>query len=139
MALLTKCAHPFLANPRAPFRMGPYVAGEVLPVACPCFIHTDGKAYKCVQGTVGGVAAYNKWDGFCIQGAAAIGDPITLFGVGAEITCTSGAAAGAMIIGGFVWIGATGTINPAVGTTATDIPFAKSISVDTIRIVRPPL
>ncbi len=139
MAVLTKSAAPFLRNPRAPFRMTPLLAGEVIPVACPCYIAATGLVMRCVQGTVGGFAAYNAWDGFCIEGAAAIGDPVTLFGVGAEITCTTGAAAGVVTIGGMIWIGAVGTINDAVGTTATDIPFAKGISINSIIIIRPPL
>jgi hypothetical protein len=131
MANLTKITAPYLADTIAPLRMSPLYAGEAIPVASPCYIAADGTVMKCVTTTVD--EANHPWfDGICIAGAAAIGDPVTLFGLGARIHVT----ASGNTIGARYWISATaGSISDAKVASA-DVPFAKAVSATDIRIIR---
>lgn len=136
MANLTKATAPYLSDPRAPLRLGPLYAGEVIPVGSPCYVKNDGLVYKCVTTVTGHVVTVSAWDGFCISGAPAVGDPVTLFGIGARIhICeTTG-----VLIGTYYWISATPGAIATAAVVATDIPFAKGVSATDIRIIRSPL
>jgi hypothetical protein len=137
-ANITKIASPRLADTHTPIRRGPLYAGEVLPVACPCYVHTDGKVYKCVSTAVyTAPATTSKWDGFCIQGAAAIGDPVTLFGEGTRVTI----AASGLTIGAFHYVSATAgaLYDAAVAASDGTHPVSKVVSATDILIIRPPL
>jgi hypothetical protein len=130
-ANLTKISAPYLSDTNLPVKMSGLFAGEVLPVACPCYIHTDGKVYKCVSTKVD-EANHAVFDGFCISGALAIGDPVTLVGLGARIHVT----ASGNTIGARYWVSATaGAISDTKVATA-DAPIAKAVSATDIRIIR---
>lgn len=134
MANLTKISAPYLSDPRAPLRMGPLYAGEIIPVASPCYVAADGTVMKCITTTTGFIATVSAWTGFCISGAAAIGDPVTLFGVGTRAhICASG-----VVIATYYWIAATAAQIDTTAVVATDIPFAVGVSTTDIRIIRPP-
>lgn len=84
----------------APQITGDLYAGEALDAAAPCYIkQSDGKVYMC-NGTTKGAEA-TKFDGFTPR-ACAIGEPVTLFGVGARFRYGS-----ALTIGARLYISAT--------------------------------
>lgn len=137
MAHLTKATivPPYLVNPRAPLRLGPLVAGAAIDPGSPCYIKPDGLVYMCITTATGYVATVSAWDGFCIK-ARAIGDPVTLFGVGSRIHITETTG---VLIGTFYWIAATAGQIDTTAAVATDLPFAKGVSATDIIIIRPPL
>ncbi len=127
MALQTKDAAASMDTSTgmfAPQITGNLYAGEALAVAAPCYIKaSDGKVYMS-NGTAANEAA--TFFGFVAR-ACAIGEPVTLFGVGARfrygsgmtpgqklfVAATPGALDTAATIGGLVAI--------ARAVTATDI------------------
>jgi hypothetical protein len=130
-ANITKITAPYLADTIAPLRISPLYAGEAIPVCSPCFIHTDGKAYKCVSTEVD-EANHTKFDGISIAGAAAANDPVTLFGLGARIhVCASG-----LTIGARYWVSATAGAIYDAKVASADTPIAKAVSATDIRIIR---
>lgn len=130
-ANMTKTAAPYLSDTIAPLRIAPLFAGEVLPVLCPCYIDTDGTVKKCVSTAVD-IANHAKFDGICIKGAAAIGDPVTLYGLGARIK----AADSGLTIGTLWWVSATAGALYDTKVASADTPVAKAVSATDIKIIR---
>jgi hypothetical protein len=132
-ANLTKVTAPYWVV-KSPLRRT-VRAGEILPVACPVYIHSDGKAYKCVS-TACTIGTISKWDGLTQQ-AAAIGDAVTVMGVGARMhVCASG-----ITIGAFYFVsGTAGAISDTkIAATDTNYPCFKGVSATDLEVVRPPL
>jgi hypothetical protein len=126
MALVTRSAS---ASPdtgslmRAPQIAGDLYAGEALDPAAPCRIHTDGLVYM-TNGTANNANA--NCDGFTAR-AVAVGQPVTLYGVGARFQYGSGLTPGARYYaaataGRLDTAATTGGLEPiAVAVNATDI------------------
>jgi hypothetical protein len=132
MADLTKSASASMDTSTgmfAPQKTGNLYAGEALGVAVPCYIKAaDGLVYQS-NGTAANEAA--KFDGVTPR-AYAIGEPVTLFGVGARFRYGTG-----LTIGADLFISATaGKLADAATTggvraiarvmTATDIVITKN-------------
>ena len=102
MALVTRVAQASMdasTGMFAPQITGNLYAGEALDVAAACYIKAaDGKVYMS-NGTAANEAA--KFDGFTPR-ACAIGEPVTLFGVGARFRYGSG-----LTVGADLFVGAT--------------------------------
>ena len=123
---------PHLTDPHAPVRIT-IKAGAVFTGGQTAFIHTDGTAHLG-DAAVTGIANVSKFDGVVLN-AAAIGEPVTLFGIGAKIYITDAT----LTIGNFYYVAATpGLFNIAakVATADTYLPVAKCISAHEIMIVR---
>jgi hypothetical protein len=138
MATLTIHTKPWLVDPRAPIRVGPFYAGEVLPAGSACYLKSDGKIWLTyATAAVPGPNVASKFDGICIEGAAAVGDPVTLFGLGAIIDLSD-----SMTIGTFYYaaaIGSKGLLDDTAGgvvTTVQEIPLCMAYSATAVLVVR---
>jgi hypothetical protein len=135
MADLTKVTSPRLSDSHALFRRGPLYAGEVLSVGSPCYVASDGLVYMSfATAAVPGPSVNSIFDGFCIEGAAVIGDPVTLFGVGSIVDLSTTVLA----IGDILWASDTpGEISDtAIATTADEVPIAKAVSASAVIVTR---
>ena len=104
------------------------VAGEALDVAAPCYIKTsDGKVYMS-NGTAANEAA--EFVGFTPR-AVAIGEPVTLFGVGARFSYGTGLSPGDRY-----YIGATAGRLDSAATTGDAVGVAQAITATDIRVTR---
>ena len=123
-----------LADPRAPIRIGPFICGATaIPLGAPCYVTATANTVlpSITTTTSPGLATNTAFNGFAIL-ATAIGDPVTLFGVGTRITIV----ASGLTIGAYYWCSATaGRISDALVLTG-DIPFAYSVSATDIVICR---
>jgi hypothetical protein len=120
-----------LADPHAPVRFTA-PAGEVLAAGMGVFLYTDGTFYK-IDKTVTTIANVSKWYGIVLS-AAAIGEPVTAFGIGAKIYLSDAANA----IGSFWYVSATaGSFYDAkVASADTYLPCIKMITANIAEVVR---
>lgn len=124
MALITKVSPDVDASSAMVALQAPLIAGEALEVADACYIAgADGLVYKA-DGTAGDELA--QFAGFAAR-TAAIGDPITLYGIGTRFKYATG-----MTPGDRFFVAATagrlddaattgGTVAVAMAVSATDI------------------
>lgn len=111
----------------APQVTGNLYAGEALAAVAPCYIKaSDGKVYMS-NGTAANEAA--KFDGFTPR-ACAIGEPVTLFGIGARFRYGSG-----MAIGTNLFISATAGLLADAATTGGTVAVARTVSSTDIRVI----
>ena len=130
MSTITKSASVRLADAHAPFRIAA-IAGEAIADGSPCYIADTGLAMMCVSTAVV-IANVSAYDGVCISGAA-IGNAVTLFGLGTKIFI----ADATLTIGTMWYVGAAGVFNSAaVASADTYLPIAKAITTSVIEIVR---
>lgn len=107
---------------------GNLYAGEALGVAAPCYIKAaDGKVYQS-NGTAANEAA--KFDGFTPR-ACAIGEPVTLMGIGARFRYGTG-----LTIGTDLFISATAGTLSDVATTGGVRAIARVITSTDIRVTK---
>jgi hypothetical protein len=120
-----------LADPHAPVRLTA-PAGEVLTAGMVVFLHTDGTLYKAVS-TATTIANVSKFYGIVLR-AAAIGERVTAFGIGAKIHISDAANA----IGSFWYVSATaGSLYDAkVAAADTYLPVIKMITANIGEVVR---
>ena len=134
MALITMSATVYLADPRTPLRLGSFVVGATaLPIGAPCYITSTANTIlpSITTTTSPGLVTNTAFNGFAIQ-AGAIGETITLFGLGTRIHIVESG----LTIGAYYWCSATaGRISDALVLTG-DIPFAYSASATDIIICR---
>lgn len=131
MALVTKVAQASMDTSTGMFARqttGNLYAGEALAVADVCYIKaSDGKVYRS-NGTAVNEAA--KFDGIVAR-ACAVGEPVTLFGLGARFRYGSGLTIGtdlyvAATAGGLDTAPTVGGVDPIARVrTATDIQITK--------------
>jgi hypothetical protein len=107
-------------------------AGEILTAGMAVFLHTDGTWHKAVS-TATTIANVSKWYGIVVT-PAAVGEPITAFGIGAKIYMT----ATAQTIGTFWYVSATAgaLYDAAVATADTYLPCIKMITAHVAEVVR---
>jgi hypothetical protein len=104
------------------------VAGEALLACAPCYIKaSDGKVYQS-NGTSANEAA--KFDGMTPR-AVAIGQPVTLFGVGAKFEYSTGMTPGANL-----FIATTAGRLADTATTGDAVGVARAITATVIRVTR---
>lgn len=131
MALVTKSASASVDTSTAMFARqtsGNLYAGEALGVCAPCYIKaSDGKVYQS-NGTAANEAA--KFDGFTPR-ACAIGEPVTLFGLGTRMRYGTGLTIGANL---FVFTTA-GTLGDAA-TTGGTLAIARVRTATDIQVIR---
>lgn len=131
MALVTKVAQASVDTSTAMFARqttGNLYAGEALGVCDACYIKaSDGKVYRS-NGTAANEAA--KFDGITPR-AAAIGEPVTLLGLGTRLRYGTGLTIGtdlfvAATAGGLDTAATTGGLRAIARVrTATDIQITK--------------
>lgn len=138
MATLTIHTKPWLVDPRAPIRIGPLYAGEILPAGSACYVASTGLVMLTyATAAAPGPNVASKFDGMCIEGAAAIGDAVTLFGLGAIIDLSSG-----LTIADYYYaaaIGSKGLLEDTPGgvvTTVQEIPICQAVSASAVMVVR---
>jgi hypothetical protein len=111
----------------APQITGNLYAGEALAVAAPCYIKAaDGKVYMS-NGTAATEPA--TFFGFVAR-ACAIGEPVTLFGVGARFRYGSG-----MTIGQKFFVAATAGALDTAATTGGTVAIARAITATDITVI----
>ena len=105
-------------------------AGEAILAGAPCYVKAaDGLVYNS-NGTAANEAA--KFDGFTPR-AAAVGQPVTLFGVGSRFHYT---AAGGLTPGANLYVDTVaGGLNTAATTGGVN-PVARAIDDTDIRVIR---
>lgn len=103
-------------------------AGEALDAVAPCYIkQSDGLVYMS-NGTAANEAA--GFDGVTPK-AYSVGQPVTLFGVGAKFKYGSGLTPGAKL-----YIGATAGRLDTAATTGDAVGVAKVVKSNLIRVIR---
>lgn len=131
MALVTRVAQASMDASTGMYARqtsGNLYAGEALDVAAPCYIKaSDGKVYMS-DGTAANEAA--KFDGFTAR-ACAIGEPVTLFGIGARFRYGSGLTPGANY-----FVAATKGRLDTAATTGGTVAVARAINATDVRVVR---
>jgi hypothetical protein len=130
MALITRSADASMDASTAMYasQITGLVAGEALDVAAPCYLKTaDGKVYMS-NGTAANEAA--EIIGFSPR-AVAIGEPVTLFGLGTRFRYGTGLSPGDKY-----YIGATAGRLDAAATTGDTIGVAQALSATDIRVTR---
>ena len=107
------------------------IAGEALTAGDCCYIKSDGLAWQCDKSIVTIVTTSN-FQGITITSHAA-GDPVTLFGIGAQIYLT----ATAQTIGTLWYISDTpGKLyDAAVAVSDTQFPVVKFITANVVEVV----
>lgn len=122
---------PDLADPHAPVRFTA-LAGATLTAGDGVYLHTDGK-FLPIDKMVCTIANVSKWYGIVIN-AAAVGEPVTAFGIGAKIYLT----ATAQTIGTFWYVSASvGEFYDAkVASADTYLPCIKFITANVAEVVR---
>jgi hypothetical protein len=111
----------------APQITGNIYAGEALAVAAPCYIKaSDGKVYMS-NGTAANEAA--TFFGFVAR-ACAIGEPVTLFGLGARFRYATG-----MTIGTKLFVAATAGALDTAATTGGTVAIARAITATDIVVI----
>lgn len=104
------------------------IAGEALDVAAPCYIHTDGKVYMADATAADAKAKVAGWT----PKAYNLGEPVTLFGVGAKFHYSDGL----LTPGQLLYVGATkGRLDTAT-TTGDSAGVAQAIDASKIRVIR---
>jgi hypothetical protein len=130
MSLVTRAAQASVDTSTAMFApqlTGNLYAGEALDVCAPCYIKaSDGKVYMS-NGTAANEAA--KFDGFTPR-ACAIGEPVTLLGVGARMRYGSG-----LTIGASYFVAATAGRLDTAATTGGTVAIARAINATDIRVI----
>ncbi|HTG26106.1 MAG TPA: hypothetical protein VK681_39275 [Reyranella sp.] len=130
MALVTRvaqCSMDASQGMFAPSITGNLYAGEALDVGAACYIKAaDGKVYMS-NGTAANEAA--KFDGFTAR-ACAIGEPVTLFGIGARFRYGSG-----LTIGASYFVAATAGRLDTAATTGGLVAIARALSATDIRVI----
>jgi hypothetical protein len=112
---------------KVPQISGDLYAGEALDPAAPCYIKaSDGLVYMS-NGTALNEAA--KMDGFTAR-AVGIGQPVTLYGIGARFGYST-----AMTPGTPLYIGATAGRLDTAATTGGTVPVARAINATDIRVI----
>ena len=108
------------------------VAGQALAAGDACFVHTDGKAYKCdsADHASGNISFF---EGITVNAVSA-GQPTTLFGIGSKIYMTDTV----VTIGSFWYVGANEGVlyDTKVATSDTALPVGKFITAHVMEIVR---
>jgi hypothetical protein len=134
-ANLSKLSAPILADDASghAHKIGVFTAGEVIPVASPVYIHSDGKIYKSVSSacTISNIA---KFDGFVIDGCAS-GEVVTVWGIGTRVKVV----ASGLVIGTYQWVSATAGAISDTKVASADLPISKAVSATEIRVIRLPL
>ena len=110
----------------APQISGDLYAGEALNAVAPCRIHTDGKVYMS-NGTANNASA--GFDGFTPK-AYTIGEPVTLFGVGARFRYGSG-----MTPDTDLYVSGTAGLLSDTATTGGLVAIARTVSSTDIRVI----
>jgi F0F1-type ATP synthase membrane subunit c/vacuolar-type H+-ATPase subunit K len=128
---LTRTGTPCLADPHAPIRVT-VVAGAAIAAGQCCYIAATGLA-ALTDKTIVTIANVSNFEGIALT-AAAIGEPVTLFGLGAKIKITDTA----QTIGTFWYISDTpGELyDAAVATADTYLPVGRFITTTVMEIVR---
>jgi hypothetical protein len=110
-------------------RISELFAGEALPVCAPCYIGADGLVYKSVSTVViaSGVSAYA---GFTPD-VVASGCPVTLFGAGSRMDCSTSLTPGAI----FFVSDTAGKISDTK-IAVNDDPIAMAVSETDIVVLR---
>ena len=131
MAANISCSNVHLADAKAPVRYTAK-AGEALTAGMGVFIHTDGTFHK-IDKTVVTIANVSKWYGIVVS-AAAVGEPITAFGIGAKVYISDTS----YTIGTFWYVSATAGsfYDAAVATADTYLPCLKFITAHVVEVVR---
>lgn len=112
----------------APQVTGNLYAGEVLNACAPCYIKaSDGKVYMS-NGTALNEAA--KFDGFVAR-KCQIGEPVTLFGVGARFRYAS-----ALVVGTDLFVGTVAGQLSDAATTGGVRAIARVITATDIRVTK---
>lgn len=128
---------PFLVDPRAPLRLSPLTAGEILTPGSMCYVDSAG-VVKMTYATaaIPGPNHASAFDGLCIEGAAS-GDPVTLFGLGSVIDLVD-VASTTVAIGDFFYASATAGLisDTAIVTTVAEMPYLKAVSTTAVEVVR---
>lgn len=131
MALVTRVAQASMDTSTGMFARqttGNLYAGEALDVAAACYIKaSDGKVYMS-NGTAANEAA--KFDGFTPR-ACAIGEPVTLFGVGTRFRYGSG-----LTIGTDLFVAATAGRLDTVATVGGLRAIARVRTATDIQVTR---
>lgn len=133
MTLLTRASNAGLDTSTGMFapQLSGLVTGEAIDVAAPCYIKSsDGKIYMA-DGTAANEAA--EAVGFSPR-AAASGEPLTLFGVGARFRY----AAGGLTPGDYYYLGATAGRLDDAATTGGIQAIAMAVTATDIIIVSGP-
>lgn len=116
---------------KVPQVSGDLYAGEALGAIVPCYIKAaDGKVYQS-NGTAANEAA--KFDGFTPR-AVDIGQPVTLYGVGARFRYADPSAP--LTIGQNLFIAATAGGLDTAATTGGLVAIARAINTSDIRVIR---
>lgn len=107
---------------------GDLIAGEDLPVVCPCYVSaSDGKVYMCVGAAN---TAPSKFWGFTPR-ATKLGQSVTLISNGARFDFSNGLLA----LGELLYVGvAAGTLDNAA-TTGGITPIARAINTRSIQCI----
>jgi hypothetical protein len=130
MALITRAATASMdvsTGMLAPQITG-LIAGEALDAVAPCYIKSsDSKVYMS-NGTAANEAA--EFIGFTPR-AVGIGQPVTVFGVGARFSYGTG-----LTPGDKYYIGATAGRLDAAATTGDAVGVAQAITSTDIRVTR---
>lgn len=103
------------------------VAGEDLPAGCPCYIKSDGKAWKCDGSTTG---AASKFDGVTPK-LYKTGEPVVLFGVGTRVHMFDAD----QTPGALMYVGAAGAWDNAATTGDTNGTL-RMVTARIARVVR---
>jgi len=131
MAANISCSNVRLADVHAPVRLTA-LAGEVLTAGMGVYLYSDGTFYK-TDKTVCTIANVSKWYGVVLT-AAAVGEPVTAFGIGSKIYISDTS----YTIGTFWYVSATAGsfYDAAVATADTYLPCLKFISAHVVEVVR---
>lgn len=104
------------------------IAGEDIPVLCPCYLHTDNKVYKASGAAANAAAVLYGWS--CR--AAKLGQPVTLAQGPGPVAKYSD---GLLTPGQKLYLGAAGALDTAA-TTGDAVGIAQAFSADLIRLTR---
>lgn len=105
---------------------GPYVAGEALDAAAPCYIKSDGKVWMSNGTGANAAGAVHGWT----AEAVAVGDPVTLFGLGVVFDYATGLTPGAIL-----YTGATAGRLDGSATTGDTTGIAVAVSATKIKTI----
>lgn len=111
---------------KVPQISGDLYAGEALDAVAACCIRSDGLVYMS-NGTANDANA--RFDGFTPR-AVAIGNPVTLYGIGARFGYGSGLTPGASY-----FVAATAGRLDTAATTGGLVAIARAISATDIRVI----
>ena len=130
MALVTRVAQASMDTSQGmycPQLTGNLLAGEALDVAAACYIKaSDGKVYMS-NGTAATEPA--TFFGFTAR-ACAIGEPVTLFGLGARYRYGSG-----LTIGAKYFVAATAGRLDTAATTGGLVAIARAVTATDIQVI----